>query len=583
MGRLTIKSHMGAPGSTAELVKAKLDIVDFLRGYLQVQPAGKNFKARCPFHKEKTPSFMISPDRQSWHCFGCGLGGDVFAFLMRYENLEFGEALRVLAEKAGVELRKIDPAEHKYTGLLYELNDKAKDFFKKSLASTPIVKQYLAERGLAAEIIEEFELGWAPNESEGLSSYFLRSSYAPDDILRAGLALKSDRGGLLFDRFRGRVMFPIHNHFGRVVGFTGRILPQLETPNMGKYVNSPETPIFSKSHLLYGFWRTKNAIRDAGSAFMVEGQMDFLMSWQSGIKNVIATSGTALTADHLRVLRRLTEELVLSFDSDDAGSAAAERAIDLAEMNDFSVKIATLAEFKDPAEAAQADPKKLLESIKTAVPAQKFYFEKYLPPAGSPEYAARSGLKNVRLVLRKLKGIASPISRSFWFKELAKRTGIEASILDEEAEKLEVGKTDAREIDEQVGADSPALPKKYSRRELIGERLLRAAVAKNDFTFVEGCAPYLAKAHQEAFNVLKNGARKADDPELDTLLSFIVLGSADLASAELDVLRGELLKEHIKDRKQLLTTEVKRAEEAGDEKKLHKALEALNSLHSEYV
>lgn len=296
------------PSSTTELIKEKLDIVQFLRGYLNLQPAGKNFKASCPFHKEKTPSFMVSPERQSWHCFGCGLGGDIFGFVMRYENLEFGEALRILAEKAGVELRRLDPAEHKYTGLLFELQNAAKEFYIKALTSTPVVKKYLVGRQLKPETIDEFELGWAPNEPEALSMHFLNRGYAPDDILRAGLAVKTERG-LLLDRFRGRIMFPIHNHFGKVVGFTGRLLPQFENENVGKYVNSPETPIFNKSRLLYGFWKSKNSIHDAGSVFLVEGQMDFLASWQAGVKNAVATSGTALTADHLRVLRHLPRKL----------------------------------------------------------------------------------------------------------------------------------------------------------------------------------------------------------------------------------------------------------------------------------
>src|SRR3989304_3575706 len=202
-------------GSTTELIKEKLDIVEFIRGYLQVSAAGKNFKARCPFHNEKTPSFMISPERQSWHCFGCGAGGDIFGFLMKYENLEFGEALRILAEKAGVELKRLNPQEYKLTGLLYELNEKAKEYFKRALHNYEPAKKYLSDRRLQRETIDEFELGWAPNEFEGLSMHLLNAGYSPDDLLRAGLVIKSERG-LLGDRFRGRIMFPIHNHSGRI-------------------------------------------------------------------------------------------------------------------------------------------------------------------------------------------------------------------------------------------------------------------------------------------------------------------------------------------------------------------------------
>jgi DNA primase len=559
------------PSATTELIKSKLDIVDFLRGYLNVQAAGKNFKAACPFHKEKTPSFMISPDRQSWHCFGCGLGGDIFGFVMRYENLEFGEALRVLAEKAGVELRRLDPAEHKFTGLLYELNSKACEFFGASLKTFSGGKQYLMERGLKPETIEEFELGWAPNESEALSVHLLRGGYAPEDIVRAGLAIKTERG-MVVDRFRGRIMFPIHNHFGRVVGFTGRVLPQFESSEVGKYVNSPETPIFLKSRLLYGFWKSKNFIRDAGSAFLVEGQMDFLMSWQAGVKNAVASSGTALTPDHLQVLRRLAEVLVLSFDSDAAGSAAAERAIDLAENMDFSVKVVAFEKFKDPAEAAQAGEEVLRDAIKNAAPAPQFYFDKYLPKTGFDK-GNREAIKYLRVVIGKIKQISSAVERDFWFKALAKRTGIEDRVLLEEAEKVEMGKANTAKDEDEL-----PLPKKYSRRELIGESLLRAAVAKNDFTCVDDCVPYLAPVHRSILGALKDGKRKSDDPEIDNLMNFIVLGSDDLPAKEIHILREELMKEEGRDRRTLLVAAVRRAEEAGDEAALRKALEELNEL-----
>ena len=283
-----------------------------------------------------------------------------------------------------MELRHENPAEYRFTGLLYDLNNSAKDFYRRSLGAAPIVKKYLEERGLTQETIDEFEIGWAPNEPEGLSMFLLNTGSSPQDLLQAGLSIKTERG-LMLDRFRGRIMFPIHNHLSKVVGFTGRILPQFDTSNdpkatyvTAKYVNSPETPIFQKSKLLYGFWKSKDAIREEKSAVLVEGQMDFLMSYQSGARNVIASSGTALTADHLRSIHRLADEVVLCFDSDAAGSDAAERAIDLAEASDFSVKVATFRDFKDAAEAAKADPLNVGHTLSAAVSAPLFYFKKYL-------------------------------------------------------------------------------------------------------------------------------------------------------------------------------------------------------------
>ncbi len=328
--------------NSIEEIKERLDIVDFIRSYITLQPAGKNFKALCPFHKEKTPSFIVSPERRTWHCFGaCSEGGDIFKFLMKYENLEFYEALKVLADKAGVELKRISPAEQKQFGVLYDINEAAKDFFRKELEKSSDVLNYLAERGLKRETIEEFELGLAPGgfyteTKDNLARYLINLDYDIKDIDRAGLIFKSEQGNYA-DRFRGRIMFPIHNHFGKVVGFSGRILPQLEKPEIGKYVNSPETLIFNKSRILYGFHKAKETIRQKQSIILVEGQMDFLMIYQEGIKNAVATSGTALTFDHLRTLRRLTDKIILYFDNDEAGLRAAERSIDGPPISIFSI------------------------------------------------------------------------------------------------------------------------------------------------------------------------------------------------------------------------------------------------------
>jgi len=560
------------PSSTTELIKSKLDIVDFLRGYLTLQPAGRNFKALCPFHHEKTASFMVSPDRQSWHCFGCSLGGDIFTFIMRYENLEFGEAMRMLAEKAGVELRHENPAEYRYSGLLYDLNDQAKNYYRKALAAAPIAKKYLEERGLKQETIEIFELGWAPNEPEGLSMFLLNSGNAPQDLIQAGLAMKTERG-LMLDRFRGRIMFPIHNHLGKVVGFTGRILPQLDRGDMGKYINSPETPIFQKSKLLYGFWKSKDAIREAKAAVLMEGQMDFLMSYQSGLTNVVASSGTALTTDHLRVIHRFSEELVLCFDSDVAGADAAERAIDLAEANDFSVKIATFKDFKDAADAAKADPENVRKTIAAAVQAPIFYFAKYLPDDPA-ELKTRDGLHKLRAVLGKLKVIASPVERSFWFAELAKRTGINERTLQEEAEK-------AATVGIPVGArkEEEVAKRQISRQDRLCEQLLVAAFAKNDFDLIEDCVPYFTPAQTEVFRILKDGNKRSEDPSLDEVVGLVVLGaSSEMSDEEIASLKAELAKEYYKDRRQILSMAVKNAEAKGNDAELRAALQELNDL-----
>lgn len=572
--------------STTELIKEKLDIVAFLRGYLPLQQAGKNLKALCPFHKEKTPSFMVSPERQSWHCFGCNTGGDAFGFLMRYENIEFGEALRILAEKAGVELRRLNPAEYRLTGLLYELNEAAKEFFKNELGSSAPAKQYLAGRGLKKETIEEFELGWAPNEFEALSLHLLHRGYAPNDLMQAGLALKNDRG-LLTDRFRGRIMFPIHNHLGKVVGFSGRILPEFDAGEVGsasgasakvaKYVNSPETPVFVKSRILYGFWKSKNFIREAGAAFLVEGQMDFLLSWQAGMKSAVASSGTALTADHLRVLRRLTDRILLSFDNDEAGREAGERAIDLAEAGDCEVKVVTLGKFKDPAEAAEKDPSYLTKALAAARPAMEFYFDRYLPE-GKLDPAKREHLTNLRAVLRKIRNVASPVEQNFWLTKLSERTGIGESILAAEAERAADGAARTRE--EEAPEGDEAWTKGISRRALIGQRLLSHAFAQGDASLLEDVAGYLDGETRALHELLLRGERRSADARLDALLDLIILRSEVLSPEEEKELKYQLLREYVKERREELARAIRSAEEAGDEKKLASALEEIDRLSS---
>lgn len=555
----------------AQTIKEKLDIVEFLRGYLPMTPAGKNLKARCPFHNEKTPSFMISPERQSWHCFGCGLGGDIFAFLMKYENMEFGEALKVLAEKAGVELKRADPREYKVFGLLYELQDAAKDFWKEQLKTAKIAKDYLIERGLSPETIEEFEIGFAPNDQDSLAMYLINKGYDPADITRAGLIGRTERG-LQYDRFRGRIMFPIHNHLGKVVGFTGRILPQLDTGELGKYVNSPETPIFNKSKLLYGFWKSKSAVRESGKAYLVEGQMDFLMSYQAGIKNAVATSGTALTPDHILALRKVAEELLVSFDNDDAGFAAGERAIDLAEAGGMQVRIVSLEGVKDPAEAAQKDPKILSEAINKAEPAFKVFFKRYLP-WGKVDPLNHAELKNLRILLNKIKSISSPVERDYWLKDLATYTKMSESTLKEEMEKVETVQVPERFREEKIIPE-----RKYSRVERISKDLLGAAYSRGDYSLLSDVEDLLDAFSNKLLKTLKSGAKKAADPEEDAFLNLVILEAADVSDKEIEEMKSALKDDGSKTKRAELTERIKEAEAKGDEEALKSAIEELRSL-----
>lgn len=567
--------------SPVELIKEKLDIVDFINSYIPLTKTGKNWKGLCPFHKEKTPSFMVSPERQSWHCFGCNLGGDIFTFLMKYENLEFGEALKILAEKAGIELKKISPQEYKYIGLLYELNDLAKKFFINQLETNKEALNYILSRGLKKETIEEFEIGFAPEKFDELAVYLINLGYSPEDILRAGLVIKNEHNKIL-DRFRARIMFPIHNHLGKVVGFTGRILPQFEKDDIGKYVNSPESVIFKKSKILYGFWKSKNFIREKNEVFLVEGQMDFLMSWQSGIKNVCASSGTALSEDHLMSLYKLTDNLLISFDSDSAGWEAAEKVIDLANKLNFSVKIVIFDKFKDPAEAALAGENFLKQALENAIPAPEFYFKKYLgdfiDQKNNINLSNRNELKKVQNVLLKLLNIQSPAERNFWIKKLSQKIKIDEKVLIEELQKLEKNFKNFNKIKILEDKNNQQIYKKFSRWELLSQEFIRSLIVFNLLNEDIKEQKYLAYPYNKIFELLKNNIKKSEDPEIDELINLILLGIDETKNYNLEEIKKYLFEEYKKEKKKEIVSKIKEAEIKGDEKVLNQALGELNDL-----
>jgi len=578
--------------SPIQEIKDRLDIAEFIRSYITLLPAGKNFKALCPFHKEKTPSFIVSPERQTWHCFGsCSEGGDIIKFLMKYENLEFYEALKILAEKAGIELKKTNPLEHRQFGILYDINDAAKDFFAGQLKSESSAEalKYLLERGLKKETIEEFELGFSNNDFDSLTRHLIKSGFNIQDIERAGLNFKNERGSYV-DRFRGRIIFPIYNHFGKVVAFTGRVLPKYERPEFGKYVNSPETLIFSKSKILYGFHKSKEYIRASKSAVLVEGQMDFLMAYQDGVKNVVASSGTALTESHLKSLARMAEQLIFCFDNDEAGLNAAERAIDLASVNDLAAKILMLKDYKDPAEAVQESPGKFSELVADAKHAMEFYFNRYLG-----ENEGIGGLKkNLRIILGKIKNLASPIERSHWLKELSVLAKIEEKILAEEMEMLKT----------RINADKKADNRGYistnqfngqcesalSRRDLIAQRLLSILSIKEDFREqINEYSDYLPVDYLMILKSMAGGADAADSFEkerIDNLSGMISLRSAfesrfdgddeekeEKMKKEFCDLTYQLKLEYLKEKRQGVANLIKEAETKGDNEGVGKLME----------
>jgi DNA primase len=556
---------------TTQLIKDKIDAADFIKDYVKLHPAGKNLKGLCPFHKEKTPSFMVSPDRGIWHCFGCGEGGDVIKFLMKYENLDFYDALKVLAEKAGIELKTIVNRDFHAHNNLYKALEAAKNFFKSQLESAPPVKNYLLERGLKDETVREFEIGLAPAGSDVLMRHLVKAGFSIQDLEKAGLVLKTERGTYR-DRFRARIMFPIHNHFGKVVGFTGRVLPGQESENVGKYVNSPETPIFQKSKILYGFYKTKNDIRQANAAVLVEGQMDFLMAWQDGVKNIAATSGTSLTQDHLAVLRKISENLVISFDADSAGAAASERVLDLAGAADFNTRVMLLNGYKDPADLVKDNPGKLSELAASALPAIQYYFYKYLNSLKGNQIAEKK--RGIRAVLAKISVLGSAVERAHWLKELSALTGIEESVLAEEMSNLKVS---APGIEETFASDS-SIADDLSRKDLIAQRIL--ALVFNHQSFRSAMEPYLTyfplvyqSVSAKLFNSMDLKEPAGDAGDLIGLIQLRSSFNAEYsderkAEAEFKELLRQLKIEHLKEKRQKIRLALASVKNEAEELKL---------------
>ncbi len=403
-------------------IKTRLDVADVIGEYLPLKAAGSNaWKANCPFHQERTPSFYVSRTRQSWHCFGCDTGGDIISFVEKIEGMEFREALELLAQKAGVELPKFDKEKASQKQRLVEINELAARFFRSVLSTLPqaeVARKYLEKRGVDDLTADLFKIGYAPDTWTALTDALQKRGVTAAELVAAGLSSKRERGEGVYDRFRGRLMFPIMDVHGHVVGFTGRILT--DDKKEAKYVNTPETQIYKKSAVLYGLDKAKGAIRQQDLAVIVEGNMDVVSSHQFSVDHVVAASGTALTADQLGLLKRFTKNLAIAFDQDNAGNAATLRGLDLARQQDFNIKIITLPPEagKDPDEAVRKDPALWKEAIKEAVNIMDWVYRNAFRGRKSDRPEDKKLI--VRDVLNEVIRIADAIERDHWIRKLAK-------------------------------------------------------------------------------------------------------------------------------------------------------------------
>ncbi|MBN1826747.1 MAG: DNA primase [Candidatus Eisenbacteria bacterium] len=402
-----------------EEVRAASDIVGVVGAYVRLRKAGRSFKGLCPFHKEKTPSFMVNPERQSFHCFGCGKGGDVFRFLMEIEGVAFPEALRTLAQRAGVRLpERGDPRAREKRERLYALLDFAAGAFRSLYKGErgKRAREYARSRGFDEETEERFGFGFAPDGWRGLRDGAVRKGWSDEDLVRAGLAVPKE-GGTPYDRFRNRLVFPIRNVGGRVIGFGGRILGDGEP----KYLNSPETELFRKGEGLFGLWTTRGEIRGEGTAVLVEGYTDLISLWRGGVKNTVAPLGTAFTPEQARLLRNYADRAVLLFDGDEAGARAALRSLETLSAEGLQPAVAELPAGSDPDDFLRREGVEALrERINGATPVIPFLLER--------AYAGdREG--GVRAIVQVLAAVRDEIRLGLLLQEAARLSGLNEDVL----------------------------------------------------------------------------------------------------------------------------------------------------------
>jgi DNA primase len=515
--------------SVIDEIKQRLDIVEVISSYVALKKAGRNYKGICPFHAEKTPSFVVFPDTQSWHCFGaCGTGGDVFTFVMRQENLDFSGALQLLAQRAGVSLKprtEADLAEDKLKKRLHEINETAAQYFHNLLSNSiegERARSYLTQREVNRETISRFQLGYALDDWQALGDYLQERGYQREDLLAAGLIIEREDGSGHYDRFRGRLIVPIRDERGGVVGFGARALDD-STP---KYINSPQTPVFDKSTILFGLDLAKGAIRREGLAIIVEGYVDVLMAHQHEIANVVASMGTALTEAQLRLLKRFSQRFALALDADAAGHQATLRSMALAQETladrvvpvptprglikyeshlDIDIRIITLPPGQDPDKVIRESPALWAELIENALPIVEYYFQVITSELDldSPKGKAEA----VRRLMPVIQEIGNAVERTHYIQKLARLV-----------------RMDERTLLQQAGAKG----KRAKRREEKKEAL----PAREEFAFglEEYCLytllrrPRLAHSLDEALRDVGTDRLNADDfTQADNRAIFVYL------------------------------------------------------------
>jgi DNA primase len=557
--------------SLIDEIKARLDIVDVVSSYLNLKKTGSNYRAVCPFHSEKNPSFFVSPKLQIFKCFGCGASGDIFKFTMLIEGVEFGDALKILAQRAGIELKPIDPKLKTERTRLYEICELATRFFEKQMESKKgqEVRKYLLKRKIREESQKEWRIGWAPLAKDSLISFLISKGYKKEEIRKAGLAFQKENGQYI-DFFRERIIFPIFDLNLQPIAFAGRIFGKEEGP---KYINSPNTLLYDKSKTLYGLDKGKVKIRQEDFCILVEGYTDVILAHQEGFENTVSVSGTSLTPYQLSVLKRYTENLYLGFDMDIAGTSATKRGINMATLKGFNIKVLMMPEGKDPADILSGNPKDFEKIVKNAVSIMDFYFQKTFSKYDKNTLEGKKEIS--KILIGEIKRIQNEIEKSFWISKLAKELDTR-----EEDIRIELAKTKIEE--EEMGLEESEVsfcPPK-TRKEVLEEKFLSLllknpenlnSIKKESFSFLsEELREILEKMERGEKLKLEDLTEKARDLYTSAALkSEMEEVEEEKILSELKFCEKEICKISIKEKLNKIGENLRIAEKEKDFKKVN--------------
>lgn len=569
--------------SEIEEIKDRLDIVELAKQYMTLRQAGRNLKAVCPLHQEKTPSLMVSPDKQIWHCFGCGEGGDIFTLVQKMEGLDFYESLKLLAERAGVELKQrpgFEKNKEKKSDL-HEINRLAAEFYHLAFLksnSGQIARDYLKKRGVSEAMVERFKIGYAPDIWEALVNFLTKRGYQKKDIIDAGVGYVSRQGGLI-DKFRQRLMFPIWDAQGKVVAFTGRTLDGKQEP---KYLNTATTRLFDKSRTIYAYHLAKDKIRELREVIFCEGQMDVIACHQAGYENTVCSSGTAVTKMQLKILKRTADVLLVAFDKDEAGKNAGYKMTEMALEMGFVVKVIDMGDCKDPDEIIMQGEDKWSRAVKEAKSFVEYYLTVFARELGGVKDKSKLADKIIPLIYM----VKDEIERGHYINNLAETLGVDESFVIEKYRKYQPREEGKKDEIEEKREDL------NMEERLLGLLMVFYKSAKNKLSglnieFVSDSIKKILKTllDHEGDKFDWSILRSLSETEIERMREIVILVERDypendveMLDNEIDLLLARIQAVKREEEKGGLEHKIDQAEKAGDKEKVKEYIRKLQDL-----